>query len=66
MKYIKTMIFEFSILIISTLVLTILYYFNIINSNVNNILKILIFIITFILSGMYIGKQTNKKYENIK
>ena len=62
MKYIKTMIFEFTILIISTLILTILYYFNIISSNINNILKIIIFIITFLLSGIYIGKRANKKY----
>ena len=62
MKYIKTIIFESIFFVSLTLILTILYYFNIINSNLNNIFKIIIFIITFLLSGIYIGKRSNKKY----
>ena len=68
MKYLKTLLFEFIILVIPTFVITILYYFNIISNNTNNILKILIFLITFFASGIYIGKFSNKKYylEGIK
>ena len=62
MKYLKTIVFEFILLIISTLIITILYYFNIINNNVNNIFKIIIFILTFLFSGIYIGKRSHKKY----
>ena len=62
MKYLKTLLFEFIILIISTLIITILYYFNISSNSLNNIFKIVIFIITFLLSGIYISRKSNKKY----
>ena len=62
MKYLKTILFELIILISLTLVSTILYYFNIINSSFNNIFKIITFIITFLISGIYIGRKSNKKY----
>ena len=62
MKYLKTLMIEFIILLASTLFITILYYFNLISNNLNSILKIIIFIITFLVSGIYIGKKSNKKY----
>ena len=62
MKYLKTILFELIILLSLNLIITILYYFNIINSNINNIFKIVIFLITFILTGIYIGRKSNKKY----
>ena len=62
MKYLKTFIFEFIILISLTLITTILYYFNITNNNINNVFKIIIFIITFLLSGIYIGRRAKQKY----
>ncbi len=61
MKYLKTIGFEFILLIILTLITTILYYFNLISSGTNNILKIITFIIVFIFTGIYIGKNSNKK-----
>lgn len=62
MKYLKTFIFEFVLLIILTLIISIFYYFNIISNNINNILKIVIFISTFLLSGIYISRRSSKKY----
>lgn len=62
MKYLKTLLFEFIILISSTLVITILYYFNFTSNSINNIFKIVIFILTFFLSGIYISRRSNKKY----
>ena len=62
MKYLKTFIFETILFISLTLIITILYYFNIINTNTNNILKIIIFIITFFIVGIYTSKFINKKY----
>lgn len=62
MKYLKTIAFEFIVLIILTLINTILYYFDLINSNANGIIKIIIFIIVFLLSGIYIARRSNKKY----
>ena len=68
MKYIKTIILFFSLLIILNLISTILYYFNITSSSFNNILKIIIYIITFLVSGIYIGRNSNKKgwFEGLK
>ena len=62
MKYLKAIILEFIILISITLVTTILYYFDIISSNINNVFKIITFLIMFIVSGIYIAKNSNKKY----
>lgn len=58
----------FSIMLILSLITTILYYFNITGESFNNILKIFSFIITFILTGIYIGKNSTKKgwFEGIK
>ena len=68
MKYLKTIIFEMIILISLTLITTILYYFNILSNGINNTFKIIIFITTFLLSGIYISKHSNKKFylEGIK
>lgn len=61
MKYLKSIIFFFSFLLISNVIITILYYFNITSSSFNNILKIIIFILSFISVGISIGKKANKK-----
>ena len=62
MKYLKTIIFETILFITLTLIITILYYFNIINNNINNIFKVIIFIITFLFTGIYTSIFVNKKY----
>lgn len=61
MKYIKTIGYEFILILIFTIIYTILYYFNITNSNINNILKIISFILVFILTGIHIGRLSSKK-----
>lgn len=61
MKYIKTFGFEIALIIIFSLIYTILYYFDITSSSVNNVLKIISFILVFSMSGIYIGKRSNKK-----
>lgn len=55
-------------IIISLLLLTTLYYFNIISSNIYQVLKIIIIITNIFISGFLLGKQTpNKGYlEGIK
>lgn len=58
MKLIKSFSFGISIFLILNLIATILSYFNIINSNV---LKIIIFIITILISGIYLGLNYKKK-----
>lgn len=61
MKYLKTILFFFGILLITNIINTILYYFNITSSSSNNIIKIIIFIICFMTAGIYIGKNSCKK-----
>lgn len=61
MKYLKTILYVFIFIIALNLITTILYYFNITNSFVNNLLEIISFVITFIFTGIYIGKNSNKK-----
>lgn len=53
---------------ISLFLLTTLYYFNLISSNIYQILKIIIIILNIFISGFLLGKQTaNKGYlEGIK
>ena len=62
MKYFKTIIFELILLFSLNLISTCFYYFNILSSNANSIIKIIIFIITFLFTGIYIGRKSNKKY----
>lgn len=62
MKYLKTLLFEMILYISLTLIATILYYFNITSDKLNSIIKIVIFVIVFILSGINISKRSNKKY----
>ena len=63
MKYLKTITFEIILLLILSIISSILFYFDIISD-----INIIIFIITFLLSGIYISKLSNKKYylEGIK
>ena len=62
MKYLKTLAIEFILFIVLTLINVILYYFNIISSNMYSIFKIITFVITFLISGIYIAKKTNKRF----
>lgn len=61
MKYLKTIAFEFIVLLILTLISTTLYYFDIIGTTANNTIKIISFIIIFMAAGIYIGKNSTKK-----
>lgn len=61
MKYIKSIIFFISLVLILNLVISILYYFNLTNDNSNHILKIISFIIIYLLTGLYIGKYSKSK-----
>ena len=62
MRYLKICLFSFINLIIFITVLSILYYYNIINNNFFNIIKIVLFITIFIINGYKIESISNKKY----
>ena len=65
MKYLKKLGFSFLYIIgtilISTFIITILNYFNIISDKVISIFKILITILSLFIGGFYIGKRSNNK-----
>lgn len=57
----KSLLYIFSIIIISTFLITILNYFNIIGSKIVTILKILIILIAMFVGGYLIGKNSKQK-----
>ncbi|MDO4963447.1 MAG: TIGR04086 family membrane protein [bacterium] len=65
MKYLKKVGISFLYFLISllvlTLILTIFSYYNIISYKISSIIKIIIPIISFLISGFYIGTNSNSK-----
>lgn len=64
MKYIKSILIIIIFLLIINILLTILSYFNLLNNNI----KIISYLIPFIISGLYIGKNSKTKvyFEGLK
>ena len=60
-KYLKALLYIFIPILFFSLILSLLYYFNIISDKSLNILKIITTLISFIIGGIYIGKKSNKK-----
>ena len=64
-KYLKGLLFFLVPFIILTLLITILYYFDIINNQIIKYFKIIIMILSCLLGGFIIGKNsTSKGYLN--
>lgn len=62
-KTLNAVIIIFILLFIATLLINILYYFDIISSNVVKYLKMLSIILSFLFGGIYMGKNSpNKGY----
>lgn len=65
MKYLKKLVFSFlyilGTILISTFIITLLNYFNIISDKIISIFKILIPIISMFIGGFYIGIHSNNK-----
>lgn len=57
----KSLLYILSIILISTFIITILNYFNIIGSKMLAILKILIILIAMFIGGYLIGKTSKQK-----
>ena len=60
-KYLKSLLYIFIPLLISNLVLSILYYFNILSNKTLSILNIILVLLSMFIGGLYIGKKSNKK-----
>ena len=60
-KYLFSILITFISIIVTLLITTTLYYFNIINHTTYNILKIFLFIISLFINSFILGKKTSKK-----
>ena len=61
MKIIKSVIFGISLFLILNLIVTLLSYFELFNDNIINVLKIIVFVITFLLTGVSLGMNNKRK-----
>jgi len=60
-KYLKSLVVTSIIILISTIVITILNYFNIINGTILKVIEAIIPIISIIIGAYLIGKSSTKK-----
>ena len=60
-KYLKSLIYIFISIIISSLLITILNYFSIIKSPIISILELLSIIISIFIGSLYLGKKSTSK-----
>ena len=61
MSYIKGILFNIIELFILLFILTILYYFNLINEKTYSILKLIVLLISIFINSFILGKNTKKK-----
>ena len=61
MKYLKSLGLFFGSFLILNILITIFNYFELFNSNIIKILKIITIIISIVISGIYLGINSNKK-----
>lgn len=60
-KYLKTLIYILVPILVLNVILSLLYYFNIIGDSVSNYLKLFIVAISMLIGGIYIGSKASKK-----
>ena len=61
MKYIKSILLMLSIFLVLNLIITIFSYFDLFNDKVITIIKSIVVLITFLISGFYIGYKSKEK-----
>lgn len=60
-NFIKPLLYIFTIIIGSLFILTPLNYFDILNSSITTIIKIIIPLIAFLVGGFILGKHSKKR-----
>ena len=60
-KYLFSYLYTFGIMIVSFIVITLLNYFNIINTNTSDTLELISIIISIFIGSFRIGKNSSKK-----
>lgn len=61
LKYLKALLYIFIPTIVITFLLSILHYFNILNSSIIDYLKLFTIILSMFVGGIYIGSKANSK-----
>ncbi len=61
MKYLKVLLFILIPLFLFNVILSLLYYFNVIPTGVMNYLKLAIICLSMLVGGIYIGSKATKK-----
>lgn len=61
LKYLKVLIYIIVPILLLNIFLSVLYYFNLINTNIINYLKLFIVALSMLIGGIYIGKKSTKK-----
>ena len=61
LNYLKALLYIIIPLLVLNIVMTILYFFNIIGNSSINYLKLIIVLLSMIIGGIYIGSKANKK-----
>ena len=60
-KYLKVLLYILIPVLIFNIITTLLYYFNLIGSNVTNYLKLIMIVLSMLTGGVYIGSKATKK-----
>lgn len=60
-KYFKTLIYILVPILVLNVIISLLYYFNVVGDGVNNYLKLLIAALSMLSGGIYIGTKASKK-----
>ena len=61
LKYLKVLLFILIPILFLNIILTVLYYFNILGTSGTNYFKLAIIIISMLIGGIYIGSKAQKK-----
>lgn len=61
LKYLKVLVYIIVPTIVLNIILSVLYYFNLLSSGIINYLKLFIILISMLIGGIYIGKEATKK-----
>lgn len=60
-KYLKSLLYVFIPMLVFSIITSILYYFNITSSSLNNYLKLFSIAISIFIGGIYIGTKADNK-----
>ena len=61
MNYLKSFVFVIVPFLVFSLLVAVLYHFNILSNSVYNVFKIIVPVLSFLIGGVYLGKHSKEK-----